>query len=130
MVVRWHRAGFKAFRRWKSPRIGRPGVEPELRKLIRRIATENSTWGAPRIHAKLQKLGFTISERTVSRYMPRRATDADTNAFERWKVFLRNHRHGIEAMDFFTVLTVTFNVLYILYVIHHVRLLRDSNNPL
>jgi transposase InsO family protein len=118
-VVRWHRAGFKVFWRWKSRRIGRPGTEREIRELIRRIASENSTWGAPRVHAELQKLGFTVSERTVSRYMPKRPTDP--NAIERWKVFLRNHRHGIAAMDFFTVPTVTFNVLYILFVIHHAR---------
>jgi transposase InsO family protein len=118
-VVRWHRAGFKAFWRWKSRRLGRPTTEPEIRELIRRMASENLTWGAPRIHAELQKLGFTVSERTVSRYMPKRP--AEPEVIERWKAFLRNHRECIAAMDFFTVPTVTFQVLYVLVFICHAR---------
>jgi transposase InsO family protein len=77
------------------------------------------TWGAPRIHAELQKLGYTVSERTVSRYMPKRR--AEPEVIERWKVFLRNHRECIAAMDFFTVPTATFRVLYVLIFIHHAR---------
>ena len=60
-----------------------------------------------------------VSERAVSRYMPKRPVEPD--AVERWKIFLRNHRHAVAAIDFFTVPTVTFNVLYILFVIHHAR---------
>ncbi len=74
---------------------------------------------SPRVPAELQKLGFDVSERTVSRYMPKRPVEPDV--VERWKIFLRNHRHAISAMDFFTVPTVTFDVLYILFVIHHDR---------
>ncbi len=83
------------------------------------MARENELWGAPRIHAELLKLGFIVSERTVSRYMPKRLSEPD--AIERWKTFLRNHRELIAAMDFFTVPTVTFDVLYVLFVIHHAR---------
>ena len=69
-VVGWHRAGFRLYWRWKSrPRGGRPRITPEIRGLIRRLAQENSDWGAPKIHGELQKLGFVLSERTVARYL-------------------------------------------------------------
>ena len=119
-VVRWHRAGFRAYWRWRSRpgrRGGRPTVPEEVRDLVHRLARENVTWGAPRIHGELLKLGFDVSERTVLRYMPRRPTDPD--AVERWKAFLRNHAAEIAAMDFFAVPTATFGVLYGLFVIHH-----------
>ena len=118
-VVRWHRAGFRAFWRWKSRSRGRPTTSTEIRDLVRQMARENVKWGAPRVHAELLKLGFTVSERTVSRYMPRRPSDKD--AIERWKAFLRNHREVIAAMDFFTVPTATFRMFYVLFVIHHAR---------
>ncbi len=76
-------------------------------------------WGAPKVHAELLKLGFDVAERTVSRYLPKEAPSPD--AVERWKTFLRNHREGIAAMDFFTVPTVSFAVMYVLFVIRHDR---------
>ena len=120
-VVRWHRLGFRLFWRWRSRprRPGRPRVDRDVRDLIRRMARENSTWGAPRIHGELLKLGFDIAERTVSRYMPRRPAPRDV--VERWKVFLRNHSDAIVGMDFFTVPTATFDVLYVLVFVHHSR---------
>ncbi len=120
-VVRWHRAGFRTFWGWKSRRRrpGRPQVDKEIRDLIRRLARENPTWGAPRVHSELLKLGFRVSERTVSRYMPRRPAPKDV--VERWKIFLLNHREAIAGMDFFTVPTATFDVLYVLFFIHHDR---------
>jgi transposase InsO family protein len=81
------------------------------------MAVENPTWGAPRIHGELLKLDFEVAERTVQRYMPRRP--APSGSVERWKAFLRNHADGIAAMDFLTVPTATFRVLYVLVVIHH-----------
>jgi hypothetical protein len=57
---------------------------------------ENPSWGAPRIHGELLKLGFEVSERTVSRYLPKRPAGPD--ALKRWMIFLRNHRDGIAAM--------------------------------
>ena len=72
-VLRWHRAGFQAFWRWKSrSRGGRPHIGPELRLLIRRMSWENILWGAPRIHGKLLKLGFEFSQSTVAKYMSHR----------------------------------------------------------
>lgn len=73
-VVRWHREGFRRYWRWKSrkPRAGRPPVNREIRELVLRMARANPLWGAPRIHGELLKLGIEISERTVSRLMPRR----------------------------------------------------------
>ncbi len=119
-VVRWHRRGFRLFWAWKSRRRspGRPRVDLEVRQLIRRMANDNG-WGAPRIHGELHKLGFDVSERTVSRYMPRRTGKPDQ--VDRWKAFLRNHRESIAAMEFFSVPTITFNVLYVLVVIDHAR---------
>jgi hypothetical protein len=92
-------------------------VSRELRKLIFRMVAENPTWGAPRIHGELNMLGFTLSERTVLRWMreaPRPAEPA-----KRWAAFLSNHREAIAAMDFFTVPTLTFGVLYCFFVIAH-----------
>jgi hypothetical protein len=73
-VVRWHRAGFRRYWTWLSRRgrRGRPRTRETLRSLIRRMATENAGWGAPRIHGELVALGFVLSERTVSRYLPRK----------------------------------------------------------
>lgn len=121
-VVRWHRAGFRAFWRWKSHRRRRPGrppVDAEIRRLVRRMATENPSWGAQRIHSEFLKLGLAVSEHSVSRYLPRRPTPGDV--VDRSKTFLRNHRHDMAAMDFFTVPTATFAVLHVLFVIHHGR---------
>jgi putative transposase len=83
------------------------------------MARENPTWGAPRIHGELLKLGFDIAERTVSRYMPIRPAPGDV--VERWKVFLRYHQEAIVGMDFFTVPTATFDILYVLVFVHHAR---------
>jgi putative transposase len=119
-VVRWHRQGFRKYWTWKSRRrVGRPGTTAEIRAFVRRMAAENPTWGAPRIHGELLMLGFDVSERTVSRMMPRRPPDPE--ARQRWRNFLRNHREVLTAMDFFTVPTATFRVLYVFFVIHHAR---------
>jgi len=83
------------------------------------MATENPTWGAPRIHGELLKLGFDLSESTVSRWLRRAPRTPDP--VQRWLTFLRNHREAIAAMDFFTVPTLTFGVLYCLFVIGHDR---------
>src|SRR5258705_8162944 len=87
-ILRWHRAGFRAYWRWKSRgQPGRPKIEPELRELIRRMSKENPLWGAPRIHGELLKLGFEIAESTVSKYMIRHRGPPSQN----WATFLRNH---------------------------------------
>ena len=83
------------------------------------MVAENPTWGAPRIHGELRKLGFDISERTVSRWVKRASKTPDPAQL--WLAFLRNHRQAIAAMDFFTVPTLTFGVLYCFFVIGHER---------
>ena len=111
-VVRWHRAGFKLYWRWLSRHrtpVGRKCVSRELRELILRMVAENPTWGAPRIHGELKMLGFDTSERTVLRWM--RRVPRSPEPAKRWMTFLSNHREAIDAMDFFTVPTVTFGVL-------------------
>ena len=121
-VVRWHRAGFKLYWTWLSRhrnQVGRKCVSRELRELIFRMVTENPTWGAPRIHGELKMLGFEISERTVLRWM--RKAPRSPEPARRWAAFLSNHREAIAAMDFFTVPTLTFGVLYCFFVVAHDR---------
>jgi putative transposase len=85
---------------------GRKRVSEEIRVLIFRMVAENPTWGAPRIHGELLKLGFNVSETTVSRWVRRVPRNPDPA--KHWIAFLRNHREAIAAMDFFTVPTLTF----------------------
>jgi transposase InsO family protein len=121
-VVRWHKVGFKLYWTWLSRhrnRVGRKCATRELRELIFRVVAENPTWGAPRIHGELKMLGFEISERTVLRWM--RKAPRNPERVMRWAAFLSNHREAIAAMDFFTVPTLTFGVLYCFFVIAHDR---------
>jgi putative transposase len=120
-VVSWHRTGFRLFWRLRSRHkdLGRPIINAEVRAIIQRMVRENPTWGAPRIHGELLKLGLEISERTVSRYIKRLSPSDQTRNL--WATFLRNHREVIAAMDFFTVPTLTFRVLYCFFVIEHGR---------
>jgi transposase InsO family protein len=119
-VVDWQRQGFRLFWRWisSSKRAGRPRIPREVQELIRRMARENG-WGAPRIHGELLKLGVEIDERTVSRYLVRGRTSPDK--VQSWLAFLRNHRDSLVGMDFFTVPTVTFRILWVFVVLHHER---------
>src|SRR6266850_2027814 len=108
-LVHWHRAGFRRFWRWKSnSRGGRPRIEIELRALIRQISTENQLWGAPRIHGELLKLGFSVAQSTVAKYMTQRPDPSSQD----WGTFLRNHAPNIAAMDLFVVPTIGFKLLY------------------
>ena len=108
-LVRWHRAGFRSYWRWKSrSRGGRPQIETDLRALIRRMSIENPLWGAPRIHGELLKLGFAVAQSSVARYMVKRRGPPSQG----WVTFLRNHAPDIAAMDLFVVPTIGFNLLY------------------
>jgi putative transposase len=121
-VVRWHRAGFRLYWRAISRARGvwgRKRISKEVRDLIFRMVAENPTWGAPRIHGELLMLAFDVSERTISRWMCRAPRDPELA--KRWITFLRNHREAIAAMDFFTVPTVTFSVLYCFFILSHDR---------
>jgi putative transposase len=118
-VVGWHRAGFHLYWRWRSrPVGGRAKVGEEIRTLIRRMAAENSDWGAPKIHGELLKLGFKVAERTVARYLQRLRRRGDPA--KHWLAFLANHREVIVAFVF-TVPTLTFQLLYCFFVIEHGR---------
>jgi putative transposase len=118
-VIRWQRSGFKLFWTWKSRRhgAGRPAVAPDVRALIRRMSEANPLWGAPRIHAELQKLGLEISQATVSKYLVRRRTPPS----QTWRTFLANHVGSLVSMDFFTVPTVMFKILFVFMVLAHDR---------
>lgn len=103
-VVAWHRAGFRLYSRWRSrPRGGRSKTASEIRAHIRRLAEENPTRGAPKIHGELLMLGFVVSERTAARYL--RGVRRRGDPGKRWLAFLQNHREVIVALDFFTVPT-------------------------
>src|SRR3989440_6389777 len=117
-ILRWHRAGWKAFWRWKSRnRAGRPKIDRGLRDLIRRMSKENSQWGASRIHGELLMLGFEVAQSTVSKYMVRGGTPPSQS----WKTFLRNHAHAIAAIDLCMVPTLTFERLFAFLVLGHGR---------
>ena len=121
-VLRWHRAGFRMYWRLISRTrkcVGRKRISKEVRDLIFRMVAENPTWGAPRIHGELLMLGFDVSEQTISRWIKRAPTDPEPA--RRWLAFLRNHREAIAAMDFFTVPTVSFSLLYCFFIIGHDR---------
>ena len=94
-------------------------ISKELQQVIFQMASENPTWGAPRIHGELKMLGFDVAERTISRWMKRQPRKTDPA--QRWLSFLRNHREAIVAMDFFTMPTVTFHLLYCFFIIAHDR---------
>jgi transposase InsO family protein len=118
-VVDWHRAGFRLYWRLRSRGGGRK-IGGDVFEIVRRIAHENPSWGAPRIHGQLLKLGFEVSERTASRYLARRLPQAG-DAAKNWLTFLRNHREAIAALDFLTVPTIAFRLLYCFFVIDHGR---------
>jgi hypothetical protein len=118
-LVRWHRAGFRRYWRWKSRNLGgRPPIDAGLRALIRRMRIENMLWGAPRIHGELLKLGFAVAQSTVAKYMA--STDSRPSG-QSWGTFLRNHLPQIAAMDLFVVPTIGFNLLYVLVIVRLAR---------
>jgi transposase InsO family protein len=109
-ILRWHRAGFKVFWRWKSRnRAGRPQIDRGLRDLIRRMSRENALWGASRIHGELLMLGFQVAQSTVSKYMAR----CQNPPSQTWKTFLQNHAEAIAAL--------TFDRLFAFLVLGHGR---------
>src|SRR5258707_14414603 len=113
-LVRWHRAGFRCYWRWKSrPSGGRPQIATELRGLIRRMSMENPLWGAPRIHGELLKLGFEVAQSSVAKYMVKRRGPPSQG----WRTFLRNHAPDIAAMDLFLVPTIGFDLLYAFVIV-------------
>src|ERR1700726_5174226 len=117
-VIRWHRAGFRLYWRWKSrPRGGRPAVPLEICRLLREMSIANPLWGAPRIHGELLKLDIAIGQTSVAKYMAKRRGPPS----QWWKTFLRNHADGIAAIDLFVVPTISFRLLYGLLILRHGR---------
>ncbi|MCP4610353.1 MAG: transposase [Planctomycetes bacterium] len=118
-VIKWHRRGFKLYWRWKSrsSKVGRPRISKEIRDLIRQMSQENSTWGAPRIQSELKLLGYEVADSTVAKYMVKQKKPPS----QTWRSFLKNHVKQIAAVDFFTVPTVKFQILYCFIVLRHHR---------
>ena len=118
-VIGWHRKAFRLFWTWKWRRRkpGRPPVSREIRDLVRRMSRENTRWGAPRIHGELLKLGFSISQAAVSKYMVRYPSPPSQS----WRTFLTNHADCLASIDFFVVPTATFHLLFGFIVLHHER---------
>ena len=118
-VIKWHRQGFKIFWRLKSKHKGGRGrIDIETQKLIIQIAEENSSWGIPRIHGEIVKLGYNISQITVFRYLQNLRRNRPS---QNWKTFLSNHSKEIISMDFFTIPTSNFKLLYVFVMIEHHR---------
>src|SRR5947208_8489972 len=118
-VVDWHRRGFRWYWTWKvrHGHVGRPSVAKETRELIRTLSRNNSIWGAPRIRSELLKLGIQISEASVAKYMVRHPKPPS----QTWRTFLKNHMAQLASVDFFTVPTALFQVLFVFIVMRHDR---------
>jgi putative transposase len=118
-VIAWHRKGFRLYWTWKIRRgkPGRPALPQEVRDLIRMMSRNNPMWGAPRIHGELLKLGIAITEPTVAKYMLRNRKPPS----QTWRTFLENHVKSLVSVDFFTVPTIRFQVLYVFLVLAHDR---------
>src|SRR5258708_20858269 len=113
-LVRWHRAGFRGYWRWKSrPGGGRPQIDTELRVLVRRMSMENQLWGAQRIHGELLKLGFEVAQSSDAKFMVKRRGPPSQG----WRTFLRNHAPDIAAIDVFVVPTIGFDLLYAFVIV-------------
>lgn len=117
-VVAWHRKGFRFYWSWKSrTRQGRPSISTEVRELIRRMSAANPSWGAPRIHGELGKLGIVVSQTTVAKYMVRHQGPPSHT----WRTFLNNHCKDLVSADFFVVPTATFRLLFVFVILAHDR---------
>src|SRR5438128_5216179 len=118
-VIAWHRNGFRLFWTWKvrHGQHGRPSIPKDVRELIRLMSRANPTWGAPRIHGELLKLGMNIGETSVSKYLVRHRKPPS----QTWRTFLENHVKNLISVDFFTVPTVRFQILYVFLVLAHDR---------
>src|SRR3982074_1670475 len=118
-VIAWHRQGFRLFWTWRVRRgqPGRPPVPKDVRELIRKMSRDNPLWGAPRMHGELLKLGIDIGETSVGKYIVRKRKPPS----QTWRTFLENHVKTMVSIDFFTVPTIRFQVLYVFLVLAHER---------
>jgi putative transposase len=118
-VISWQRQRFRDhWTRLSRPgRPGRPRIAPEIRDLIRKMSRANPSWGSPRIQSELRKLGIDAARSTVEKYRVRpRKPPSPT-----WRAFLANHTKELVSLDFFTVSTVRFRVLFVLLIFAHDR---------
>ena len=118
-VVRWHRAGWRRYWRWRShpERRGRPRIDSAIAAEIRRMTEENPPWGHMRVLGELRKLGLRVSLQTVHRYRQ----DVPRSLSPGWRTFLENHRREMWASDFFTVHMLWFRTLYVFFIAHDRR---------
>lgn len=116
-VVGWHKKGFRLYWKRKSRKQGRPRTTRHVIDLIRRMSRENPLWGSPKIHGELKKLGIVISQTSIGRYMIRPPGPPS----QTWGTFLKNHLHNTVSIDFFTVPTISFKVLYVFLILSHER---------
>ncbi|MBL7153604.1 MAG: transposase [Phycisphaerae bacterium] len=118
-VTGWHKKSFKLYWKWESRRAGRPNIDWELIKLIRRMQKEKPTWTAQRIQGELIKLGLDVSDNTVAKYM--RKSKSDDSKRQRWLTFLRNHAKRIVGIDFLVARTIFFKSIHVFVAISHDR---------
>jgi putative transposase len=116
-LLRWHRDLVR--QRWSYPsRRGRPPVAAEIRSLVLRLASENSTWGYRRIHGELCRLGYRVGASTVWAILNLAGIGpAPKRSAVTWRHFLRFQAQGVLAVDFFSVDTVLLRRLYVLFAI-------------
>jgi transposase InsO family protein len=118
-VIGWHKKGFKLYWKRKSRRVGRPTIDWELIQLIRQLQKENPTWSAQRIQGELAKLGVSVCDNTVAKYMRKPKTDPEKR--QRWLTFLHNSIKHIVGIDFAVVRTISFKAIYVFVAISHDR---------
>ena len=118
-LISWHRKGFKYYWSRKSRRVGRPNIDWQLIKLIRRMQKENPLWSAQRIQGELGILGYSVCDNTVAKYMKKPKTDPEK--IQRWLTFLRNHAKYTVGIDLLVLRTVFFKAIYVFIAISHDR---------
>jgi transposase InsO family protein len=134
-LLRWHReAGLRKWRAWRRQRgPGGPPMSPELVELIVRLGRENRSWGCVRVQGELRKLGIRLGATSVRRVLRRHGLGPAPRRGPTWAEFLKARANGILATDFFTVDTVFFKRLYVLFAIEHatrwVHLLGVTEHP-
>ena len=118
-VIAWYRKGFRLFWTWKvrHGQTGRPTVPKDVRDLIRKMSRDNPMWGAPRIHGELPKLGIEVGETSVGKYMVRPRKPPS----QIWRTFLDSHLQSLVSVDFFTVPTTRFQILYVFLLLSRDR---------
>jgi transposase InsO family protein len=117
-VIKWQRKRFREhWTRLSQGKAGRPKVEKEIPDLIRKMSIANPLWGSPRIMGELKKLGIEVAKRTIEKYMVKQKMPSSQS----WKTFLKNHAKDLVSIDFFTVPTVKFNILFVFVVLANHR---------